>query len=126
MIRNNISKNLERSNYLNNTKLSTIRKKFLNTIIWKFTFTFIKNRSSFNRINTIITSTYTIAFINLSFIFPFNINISSFWIKFIIFFNYSLFLETKFISISKNTLTSKTFPNYMPNFIKIAIICTWS
>ena len=107
MIRNNISKNLERSNYLNNTKLSKIRKKFLNTIIWKFTFTFIKNRSSFNRINTIITSTYTITFINLSFIFPFNINISSFWIKFIIFFNYSLFLKTKLISISKNTLTSK-------------------
>ena len=121
MISNNISKYLERSNNIYNTKLTHIRNNFHNTIIRKFTITLISYRSSFNRINTSITSTNTITFINLSFPFPTNINISSFSIKLIIFFNYSLVLHTYIINISKNTSFSKTFPNYVPDFKKITI-----
>ena len=124
MIRNYITKYLKRSNSFNDTKLTKIRKYFHNTIIRKFTFTFIKYRSSFNRIDTSKSSSYSITFINLRFIFPFNTNITSFFIQLIIFFYNSLFLKTKLIYKSKNTLTSKTFPNYMPNFIKITITST--
>ena len=122
MITEDVSHYLIRCNKFNNTKLSHIRKNFHNTIIRKFTSTIKCYRSSFNRINRRITMTNTITFINLRFIFPFNRNISCFWIKFIIFFYNTCSLHSYFIYISKNTTTCFTSPNYMPNFIKITII----
>ena len=116
MISKDITHNLIWSNKFYNTKFAHHRKNFHDTIIRKFTITIKSNWTSFNRIDRIISSTYTITFIYLRFINPFYIYISSFRIKFIIFFYYTSRLKTKFIYISKNTSFSFSSPNNMPNF----------
>ena len=123
MISNNITKYLVRKNYINNTETTKTGKKLHNTIIRKLTVTIISNRTTFVRINSIVSSTYSIGFKNLRFPNPFNINITGFNIKFIIFINNS-FTDNTTSLIRKNTFLNLSTPNYMPNFNKISIEIT--
>ena len=123
MISNNITKYLVRKNYINNTETTKTGKKFHNTIIRKLAITIVSNRTTFIRINSIVSSTYSIGFKNLRFPNPFNVNITSFDIKFIIFINNSFTNNTTGL-ICKNTFLNLSTPNYMPNFNKIGIEIT--
>ena len=126
MIREYISHYLIRSNKMYNTKFTHKRKNFHNAVIRKFSISFISYSSSFYRINSSTSRTYTITFIYLWFICPLYRHISLFCIKNIRFIYNSCRNKSYFIYISKNTFSSLSSPNNMPNFKKIIIYSFYS
>ena len=120
MIIKNISKYLIWTNNINNTKLTKSRKNFHKTIIRKFTISIIRNWSTFNRINSIITSTNSYTFIYLWFPNPFKRYISKFRSKSISIINNILSNKTIYLSCD-NTFLNHSSPSNKPNINKITI-----